>query len=91
MDRGPDPDVDDDEFRRVELRQLRTQAGISLRQLGHATDMSPEAIGRFETGKSGMTIARLERLFTVLGYEIDLMKIHTEGDVPIDTSWIKDL
>ena len=53
--------------------------------------MSPEAIGRFETGKSGMTIARLERLFTVLGYEIDLMKIHTEGDVPIDTSWIKDL
>ena len=67
---------------------MRKAAGISIRQLSHATDVSPEQIGRFEKGLAGMPISRLERVFAVFGYEVELMKIPGEE---VDTEWMRDL
>ncbi len=85
-----DQDLDDDQFWRDELRYLRNGAGISIRQLSHAADVSPEQIQRFEKGLGGMPIARLERVFAVFGYELELMSTHPEGE-EADTAWIKEL
>jgi len=85
-----DQDLDDDQFWRDELRHLRNEAGLSIRQLSHAADVSPEQIHRFEKGLGGMPIDRLERVFAVFGYELELMRIHPEGE-DVDTSWIKGL
>lgn len=90
MGRYVDQDLDDDQFWRDELRHLRNEAGISIRQLSHATDVSPEQIQRFEKGLGGMPIARLERVFAIFGYELELMRIHPGGE-DVDTSWIKEL
>ena len=90
MGRYVDQDLDDDQFWRDELRHLRNEAGISIRQLSHAADVSPEQIQRFEKGLGGMPIARLERVFAIFGYEVELMRTHREGEV-VDTSWIKEL
>ena len=90
MGRYVDQDLDDDQFWRDELRHLRNEAGISIRQLSHAADVSPEQIQRFEKGLGGMPIARLERVFAIFGYELELMRTHPEGE-DVDTSWIKEL
>ena len=90
MGRYVDQDLDDDQFWRDELRHLRNGAGISIRQLSHAADVSPEQIQRFEKGLGGMPIARLERVFAVFGYELELMRTHPEGE-DVDTSWITNL
>ena len=90
MGKYVDQDLDDDQFWRDELRHLRNEAGLSIRQLSHAADVSPEQIHRFEKGLGGMPIARLERVFAVFGYELELMRIHPGGEV-VDTSWIKEL
>ena len=88
MGKYVDRDLDDDKFWRDEMRYLRKEAGISVRQLSHATDVSPEQIGRFEKGLAGMPIARLERVFAVFGYELELMKIQGEET---DTTWMRNL
>ena len=90
MGRYVDQDLDDDQFWRDELRYLRNGAGISIRQLSHAADVSPEQIQRFEKGLGGMPIARLERVFAIFGYEVELMRTHPEGE-EVDTAWIKEL
>jgi len=69
---------------------LLTKAGLSARQLSYAADVSPHQITRFELGQTGIPIARIEWVFAVLGYELELMSTHPEGE-EADTSWIKDL
>ena len=84
-------DAESDTFWSDSLSSLRAKAKVSCRQLAHAADVPPEAITRFENGTSGMTIARLARLLTVLGHEIDLHLILTKEGEPADVSWIKSL
>ena len=84
-------DSESDKFWSESLKSLRKTAKVSCRQLAHVADVPPEAITRFENGTSGMTIARLERLLTVLGHEIDLHLVQTKEGEPVDVSWIKDL
>ena len=84
-------DAETDKFWCDALFSVRKKARISIQQLSHAADVPPEAIGRFEKGETGMSIARLERLLSVLGHEIDLHLILTKEGEPVDVSWIKSL
>ena len=90
MGRYTERDAGTDKFWRQELLHLRTKAGLSARELSYATDVSPEQILRFEQGKVGMPIARIERVFAALGYELELISTHPEGE-EVDTSWVKEL
>ena len=90
MGRYTERDAGTDKFWREELLHLRTKAGLSARQLSYATDVSPHQITRFELGQTGMPIARIERVFAALGYELELMSTLPDGE-EADTSWIKDL
>ncbi|PSM16121.1 helix-turn-helix transcriptional regulator [Nitratireductor sp. StC3] len=57
------------------LEDLRQEHGISQRALCEGANIWRGTYRRFRRGSARLTIAQLERLLGVLGYELDAMMI----------------
>lgn len=49
------------------LREARTAAGLSLREVARRIEVSPATLSAVETGKTGVSVPRLQRLAAELG------------------------
>ncbi|MFI7524067.1 helix-turn-helix domain-containing protein [Nocardia salmonicida] len=56
--------IDPDIGRRI--RDVRTEQGVSLRELARLIEVSPAAVSALENGRSSITVERLQRIATVL-------------------------
>lgn len=53
------------------VRAARLRHGVSLRALSRDLNISPGTMSQVETGKSGLTVARLQQIATALGMTAD--------------------
>ncbi|MGW5726019.1 TetR family transcriptional regulator [Nocardia beijingensis] len=60
------------------IRRARRAAGLSLREVARRLEVSPATLSAVETGKTGISIARLTRLAEVLGVPV----AHLLGGAP---------
>jgi AcrR family transcriptional regulator/DNA-binding XRE family transcriptional regulator len=59
------------------IRRARRAAGLSLREVARRLEVSPATLSAVETGKTGISVARLTRLADVLGVPVT----HLLGDM----------
>ncbi len=59
------------------IRELRTDRGITLRELARRLDLSPGTITALETGRTAMTVDRLHMIAEVLGVEPAVLLAHS--------------
>jgi transcriptional regulator with XRE-family HTH domain len=59
----------------AELKRLRTEAGLSLKQLADKSGESFQHISHIENGKYNLTLERLERVTAPLGVTVALVSI----------------
>lgn len=65
------------------LRDLRRSRGLSLQQVGEATEISPSFLSLIENGKSDLTIGRLVRLVEFYGISLgDVIPTTTPAHEP---------
>lgn len=57
----------------AELKRLRTEAGLSLKELADKSGESFQHISHIENGKYNLTLERLERIAAPLGVAVCLM------------------
>ena len=67
-----------------EIRVLRVDAGVSLRELGAVTGLHPSHIARIETGKKAASIEALTAIGVALGAELSLKYFAGSGPRLVD-------
>jgi transcriptional regulator with XRE-family HTH domain len=67
-----------------QVRDLREERGLSLRELGAAIGVHPSVIARAETGEGNVTLATLARVATALGAEASLRLYPATGPRLLD-------
>lgn len=56
----------------TEIRRIRLERGLSQMELASMADVRASALGYFETGRTQMQLAGIERVLDALDYEIDI-------------------
>jgi len=56
------------------LTQLRVEAGLSQQEAGAAIGMGQRVISHWETGTPSPSLAHVEMLLDIFGYELEIMK-----------------
>lgn len=64
------------------LREIRVETGVSQRELSRRTGITRSIITRVESGKTAGFVTDIERIASVLGYELDLIYVGNK-DGPI--------
>ena len=62
------------------IHQLRRHAGISHMSLAFDADVAPATVGHVETGSHQTSIATVERILNVLGWELEIVPLDGEGE-----------
>jgi transcriptional regulator with XRE-family HTH domain len=58
-----------------EIKRMRQEQNLSQRQLARLAEVDRASLMRFEHGRSPGTLALVEKLAAVLGYELDMVWI----------------
>lgn len=56
------------------IRDLRTERGLSIRDLANQAGVTPAAVSRWESGKRVPTVENYNKLITALGAELTVVE-----------------
>ena len=69
------------------LHAYRNRSGMTLRDLSEATGLSPSYLSKLESGKTGVSVANLDKIRSAIGLNsIELLV--SESDPQDSTSWV---
>ncbi len=63
------------------IRKIRSEGGITRKELAQLADVSPSTVGRIERGEMDPTWGTMQKILTSTGYQINGRSIVSSGDI----------
>ncbi len=73
------------------LRQARLQAGLTQRKLAELAGTAQSVVARIEAGLTSPTVATMERLLTVAGFQIEVVPRAPAIHDPVTAAFKRDI